>query len=66
MDFPNISDHMGHKLQVVLPTLSGSHPSVPEGAESIDLSNAENSLLAEEILPLAKSAIAETLTRKVL
>jgi hypothetical protein len=66
MDFSNISDHMGHKLQAVLPTVGASHPTIPEGVASIDLSNAENSLLAEEILPLAKSAIADTLTGKVL
>ncbi|KAI0436489.1 hypothetical protein F4803DRAFT_223222 [Xylaria telfairii] len=64
MDFSDVSHQMSRKLQHVLPTVASSHPTPPAGIPVNDLSTAENSLLAEDILPLAKCAIADSLALK--
>lgn len=62
MDFRFVSDHMSKKLQAILPAIAGSHPHPPEGIPTVDLSLAENVLLGEEVLGLAKAAISDFVT----
>ncbi|KAI0190609.1 pyridoxal phosphate-dependent transferase [Astrocystis sublimbata] len=64
MDFSNVSGHMSRKLQHILPTVAGAHQTPPEGILVTDLSTAENALIAEDILPLQRCAIAESLSLK--
>lgn len=66
MDFSNVSRHMGTKLQILLPRLACSHSTLVDGIHSIDLSIAENALIGEEVLVMAKEAVAKSLTLKVI
>ncbi|KAJ5113757.1 1-aminocyclopropane-1-carboxylate synthase 7 [Penicillium angulare] len=64
MDLSNVSRHMGTKLQILLPKLACSHSTPVDGIHSIDLSIAENALIGEAVLVMAKEAVAKSLTLK--
>ncbi|KAK8069351.1 hypothetical protein PG994_005967 [Apiospora phragmitis] len=64
MDFSNVSTQMGQKLQAILPSVAASHGPSTGDIPSLDLSIAENGLLTEQFLALAKGAIHDSLAPK--
>ncbi|KAK2612529.1 hypothetical protein QQS21_001467 [Conoideocrella luteorostrata] len=66
MDFSTVSDHMGTKLQALLPKIAGPNRSPPDGVATIDLSIAQNHLMKEDFLTLMKDSLMNNLSLKEL
>lgn len=65
MDFSNVSYQMSRKIRILLPQLASSRQIAQDRASTIDLSIAENVLLGEQVLTIAKEAVEKSLTLNV-
>ncbi|KAL3448144.1 pyridoxal phosphate-dependent transferase [Aspergillus insuetus] len=66
MDLNNVSEQMSSKLKAIIPAINASHGGSPADdiVPAVDLSLAENDLLREEILALAKNSLTNHLKPK--